>query len=57
VIGTHHSPSGGITVSPTTILVDRRGQVRWVFRPTRFINRLTPAELLAAVDEHLRGAR
>jgi len=56
VIGTHHSPSGGTTVSPTTVLVDRHGRVRWVFRPSRFINRLSPVELLAAVDEHLRGA-
>jgi hypothetical protein len=56
VVGTHHSPTGAETVSPTTVLVDRHGRVRWVFRPTRYINRLSLAELLAAVDEHLRGA-
>ena len=56
VVGPHHSPTGGETVSPTTVLIDRRGRVRWVFRPSRFLSRLSAAELLAAVDEHLRGA-
>jgi peroxiredoxin len=55
VVGTHHSPTGGPAVSPTTVLVDRGGRVRWVFRPQRFLTRLPPADLLAAVDEHLRG--
>ena len=53
VIGPHHSPSGGTTVSPTTVLLDRTGQVRWVFRPDRYITRLSPPELLAAIDAHL----
>src|SRR4051812_36582161 len=48
VVGPHHGPSGEETVSPTTVLVDRRGRVRWVFRPERYINRLSAAELLAA---------
>jgi peroxiredoxin len=44
--------------APTTILVDGRGTVRWLFRPDRFLERLSPAQLLAAIDEHLpeRGA-
>jgi peroxiredoxin len=54
VIGPHHSPTGGEAVSPTTVLIDRGGQVRWVFRPDLYITRLSPAELLAAIDEHLR---
>jgi peroxiredoxin len=53
VIGEHHGPSGETTVSPTTVLIDRDGQVRWVFRPDRYITRLTPPELLAAIDQHL----
>ena len=57
VVGLHHAPGGGEAVSPTTVLVDRHGQVRCVFRPERYINRLSAAELLAAADEHLRGAR
>ena len=56
IIGPHHGPSGEATVSPTTVLIDRTGQVRWVFRPDRYITRLSPQELLAAIDQHLRHA-
>jgi peroxiredoxin len=56
VIGPHRSTSGGETMSPTTVLMDRSGQVRWVFRPQRYTSRLSPEELVAAVDEHLGGA-
>lgn len=44
---------GGDVAAPTTILVDGQGTVRWLFRPDRFLKRLSPAELLAAIDEHL----
>ena len=40
---------------PTTFLVDGSGNVRWLFRPERFLVRLSPAELLAAVDANLQG--
>jgi peroxiredoxin len=53
VIGPHHGPHGETTVSPTTVLVDSQGRVRWVFRPDRYINRLSPQELLAAIDANL----
>src|SRR5262245_38213498 len=46
-------PGGADTVAPTTILVDGQGTVRWLFRADRFLKRLSPAELLAAVDEHM----
>src|SRR5258707_9497302 len=46
VIGPHHAPDGKETLSPTTILIDRRGQVRWVFQPNRFVERLTPEEVV-----------
>jgi hypothetical protein len=39
--------------APTTILVDGQGTVRWLFRPDRFLERLSPAQLLAAIDEHM----
>ncbi len=45
-------PGGSDTTAPTTILVDRGGIVRWLYRPGRFIQRLTPDEVLAAVDAH-----
>jgi alkyl hydroperoxide reductase subunit AhpC len=41
------------TAAPTTILVDGQGTVRWVFRPDRFLERLSPAQVLAAIDEHM----
>ena len=55
VVGPHGSRDGKETASPTTILIDRRGPVRWVFRPDRFIERLTAEEVLARVDEYLAG--
>jgi len=39
--------------APTTILVDGQGTVRWLFRPDRFLERLSPALLLAAIDAHI----
>jgi peroxiredoxin len=42
---------------PTTILVDRQGKVRWLYRPPRIIVRLPPDELLAAIDEHIPPTR
>jgi hypothetical protein len=47
-------PGGGDAFAPTTLLLDGQGVVRWVYRPDRHIVRLSPAQLLAAVDEHLR---
>lgn len=51
----HHNaaPDGRDAAAPTTVLVDRAGVVRWVFRPERYLTRLSPDELLAAVDQHL----
>ncbi|HEY1380399.1 MAG TPA: redoxin domain-containing protein [Gemmataceae bacterium] len=57
VIGPHHGPTGEETVSPTTVLIDPTGRVRWVFRPDRYLTRLSPQELLAAIDEHLHRGR
>jgi peroxiredoxin len=41
---------GQDTNAPTTFLIDGRGQVRWFFRPERFIVRLSADELLKAID-------
>src|SRR5438552_17803444 len=51
VIHRQSAPDGGDTTAPTTILVDGKGTVRWTFRPERFLGRLTPEQVLAAVDE------
>jgi alkyl hydroperoxide reductase subunit AhpC len=39
--------------APTTFLIDGGGTVRWLFRPDRHLDRLSPQELLSAVDSHL----
>ena len=47
------APDGGDAAAPTTILVDRQGLVRWLYRPNEIIARLSPDEVLAAIDTHL----
>src|SRR5579862_5553407 len=42
------------TNAPTTFLIDGAGKVRWLFRPDTFVVRLTPEELLAAIDKNLK---
>jgi len=54
VLGPHRGPDGEITNSPTTILVDSKGIVRWIFRPDRFLMRMSAEDVLANVDSHLR---
>jgi peroxiredoxin len=53
VIHRHSAPGGGDTAAPTTILVDGKGIVRWTFRPDRVLTRLSPSQLLAAVDREM----
>ena len=47
-------PDGGDTATPTTILIDPTGTVRWLFRPDLVLTRLAPAALLEAADERLK---
>lgn len=49
----HHGPKGEETNAPTTMLVDGDGTVRWIYRADRFMVRLSPDDLLKAVDQHL----
>lgn len=51
VIHSGEGPGGDDTNAPTTILVDGSGVVRWLRRPERFLVRLSPDEVLAAIDE------
>jgi peroxiredoxin len=54
VIDDHNKAQDGSDVNaPTTILVDRHGKVRAVKRPLAVIARLTPEEVLQAVDQHM----
>jgi peroxiredoxin len=52
ILGPQKSPDGKVVDSPTTVLIDRTGQVRWLYRSDNYITRLSPDELLAAVDQH-----
>jgi alkyl hydroperoxide reductase subunit AhpC len=53
VIHPNSAPDGGDTATPTTLLLDGNGTVRWMFRPERVLTRLSPDEVLQAVDENL----
>jgi peroxiredoxin len=57
VIHPRSGPDGRDTSAPATLLVDRQGTVRWTFRPERILTRLSPDELLAAIDQHLPAER
>jgi peroxiredoxin len=53
VIHERSGPGGDDTTAPTTILIDRHGIVRWLYRPDSFLERLSPEEVLETVDKHL----
>src|SRR5262245_11764771 len=53
VIHERSSPSGGDTSAPTTLLIDGKGTIRLTFRPDRVFTRLSPGQLLAAIDREL----
>jgi peroxiredoxin len=53
LIHRHAAPDGGDADVPTTILVDRRGTVRWIYRSPSVIARLSPDDLLRAIAENL----
>jgi peroxiredoxin len=53
VIHPGSAPDGGDTAAPTTLLVDSGGTVRWTFRPDRVLTRLSPSQVLAAVDKEM----
>ena len=54
VVHRESAPDGGDTAAPTTLIIDGDGQVRWVFRSESVFRRLSPEEVLAAVDQHMR---
>src|SRR5438874_8559041 len=51
LIHPHSAPGGGDTSAPTTIIVDRHGTVRWLYRSGAVNVRLVPDELLDAIDD------
>jgi hypothetical protein len=50
----HASPDGSDADAPTTILVDRQGTVRWLYRSPLVVARLSPNQVLDAIDRYLR---
>ena len=54
LIHPHAAPDGSDADVPTTILVDRQGSVRWLYRSPVVIARLSPDEVLQAIDEHIQ---
>jgi peroxiredoxin len=53
LIHPHAAPDGGDADAPTTMLVDRSGTVRWLYRSPSVIERLSPDEVLREVDRKL----
>lgn len=53
VVHSGASPEGNDADMPTTILVDRRGIVRWLYRPPAVLERLSPEEVLSAIDANM----
>jgi hypothetical protein len=56
VIHERAKPGGEDADAPTTILVDRGGMIRWVYRSPLIIARLSPDEVLEAIDKYLGNA-
>lgn len=53
VIHPHSAPDGNDTAAPTTLLIDGGGTVRWTFRSENVFRRLSPSDVLAAVDREM----
>src|SRR5262249_5235351 len=51
LVHTRVTPDGKDADMPTTIMVDRQGRLRWLSRPPVVIRRLSPDEVLQAIDE------
>jgi alkyl hydroperoxide reductase subunit AhpC len=49
----HAGPDGGDIDVPTTILVDQHGTVRWIYRSPAVIARLSPDDVLQAIDQYM----
>ncbi len=51
----HHqaAPDGRDADVPTTVLVDRQGIVRWLYRSPEVVARLSPDDVLRAIDQYL----
>lgn len=53
LIHAHAKPDGADADAPTTILVDHSGVVRWLYRSPLVAARLSPDDVLQAIDAHM----
>jgi len=53
LIHPHGAPDGRDADLPTTILVDRHGIVLWLYRSPEVVARLSPDEVLRAIDRYI----
>jgi alkyl hydroperoxide reductase subunit AhpC len=51
VIHGQSTPEGGDTSAPTTIIMGPDGKVRWIYRSPAAIARLSPDEVLRAIED------
>jgi len=56
LIHPHAGRDGSDVDAPTTILVNRDGTVRWLYRSGEIVARLSPDEVLQAIDQHMPAA-
>jgi alkyl hydroperoxide reductase subunit AhpC len=54
LIHAHAKPDGADADAPTTIFVDKNGVVRWVYRTPLVVARLSPDDVLQAIDAHMQ---
>jgi alkyl hydroperoxide reductase subunit AhpC len=54
LIHPHAAPDGSDADAPTTILVGQDGKVLWLYRSPQVIARLSPDDVLQAIDEHTK---
>ncbi len=52
LIHPHAAPDRRDIDVPTTILVDRQGIVRWLYRSPAVVARLSPGDVLRAIDRY-----
>jgi alkyl hydroperoxide reductase subunit AhpC len=54
LIHPHAGPDGSDIDVPTTIILDRQGTVRWLYRSPAVNVRLSPEDVVRGIDSHIR---
>jgi peroxiredoxin len=57
LIHPHAAPDGSDADAPTTILADHTGKVLWLYRSPRVIERLSPDDVLQAIDKKIPSVK